>query len=300
MAWARLSLRLTAPWNRTGVEETLSKKAKAPGTEQRPPEFVEALARGLSIIESFGAGSSDMTLSEVASKVKLSPAAVRRSLITLQALGYVGQTGKRFHLKPKILSLGSAFYFSARIDELMQPELRGFVEIYGDASSVATLDGMDVIYVAHYSVQRARRPSAVVGARYPAYATSTGRVLLAGLGPSALERYFEAVEPRALTALTVASKQDLRRVLQEVAKQGYATTVDQLDYGITALAVPITDFEGRVVAALNSSGYTGRLTPEGIIAERLEALRTCAARISQTLERYPVVASLLRPPLEPA
>ena len=94
---------------------------------ERPPEFVEALAKGLAILESFDAGHPEMTLSDVARRVGLSPAAARRSLITLGELGYVGSRGKRFHLKPRVLALGSAFYFAARVEELLQPELRNLV-----------------------------------------------------------------------------------------------------------------------------------------------------------------------------
>ena len=119
--------------------------------EERPAGFVEALAKGLMILESFDSSHPEMTLSDVARKVGLSPAAARRALITLQAMGYVGQTSKRFHLRPKVMSLGFAFYFSARVDEVLQPELRHLVGTFGDASSVATLDGHDVPYVAHFS-----------------------------------------------------------------------------------------------------------------------------------------------------
>jgi DNA-binding IclR family transcriptional regulator len=132
-----------------------------------------------------------MTLSEVARRVEVTPAAARRSLITLMELGYVGQTGKRFHLKPRIMALGSAFYFAARVDELLQPDLRRIVERFGDASSVGTLDGQDVIYIAHVSVQRARRASAVAGARYPAFATSIGRVILSGLPDDRLDAWLD-------------------------------------------------------------------------------------------------------------
>src|SRR5690606_6871325 len=151
--------------------------------------FVEALAKGLAILECFDASHAEMTLSEVARRVGLSPAAARRSLITLQTLGYIGQKNRRFHLRPRVMTLGSAFYFAARIDEFLQPDLRDLVRQFGDASSVGTLEGADVIYIAHNSVQRARRAAAVVGARYPAYATSLGRVLLAGLPDAALDAY---------------------------------------------------------------------------------------------------------------
>lgn len=261
----------------------------------RPADFVEALAKGLSILEAFSAARSEMTLSEVARTVSLTPAAARRSLITLSTLGYVGQTGKRFHLKPKVMSLGSSFYFASRIEELLQPELRNIVTTFGDASSIGTLEGCDVIYVAHQSVQSARRASAVVGARYPAHATSLGRVLLAGLPEDELETFFCGLQPRPLTSRTVTDVPTLRRIVAEVRDQTYATTVDQLDYGITAIAVPIRGADGRTVGALNSSGYSGLVTPEILVAERLQALRAAASNIAQTLQRYPLLESILRP-----
>jgi len=263
-------------------------------TDDRPAEFVEALAKGLAILEAFDESQPDMSLSEVAKKVNLSPAAARRSLITLKTLGYVGQEGKRFHLRPKIMALGSSFYFSAGIAEVLQPDLRSLVERFGDASSVATLDGHNVIYVAHHSRQRARRAAAVAGAVYPAFATSMGRVLIAAKPDEELDRWLEELEPVALTSKTCLDKAHLREELMQVRANGYATTVDQLDYGITAVAVPVRDIEGRTIAALNSSGYTGLVTPEQLVEERLPELRVTASHIASQLGRYPVLATVLR------
>ena len=260
---------------------------------EKPAEFVEALAKGLAILESFDAGSMEMTLSEISRNVGHSPAAVRRSLITLSALGYVAQSGKHFHLRPKIMTLGSAFYYSARIDEVLQPFLRDLVAKFGDASSVGTLDGQDVIYIAHSSVQRARRAAAVVGARYPAYATSLGRVLLASLPAPELDAYFEKLEIKPLTSKTISEPDELREEIDRVRQEGYSTTVDQLDYGITALAVPIRAIDGRTVAALNTSGYTGMIDVEHLINERLPEMRTTASSIAHALTRYPALASVI-------
>ncbi|HMO07997.1 MAG TPA: IclR family transcriptional regulator C-terminal domain-containing protein [Paracoccaceae bacterium] len=260
---------------------------------ERHPEFVEALAKGLAILEAFDPAHPDMTLSEVARRVGLTPAAARRSLITLTELGYVGSRDKRFHLKPRIMALGSAFYYAARFDELVQPDLRNLVARFGDASSVSTLDGAEVIYVAHVSVQRARRAAAVIGARYPAHATSMGRGLLAALPPPELDALLACTALTALTSRTCTDPCELRAELGRVREQGYATTVDQLDYGITALAVPIRDAEGRTIAALNTSGYTGMVTPEHLVAERLPALREAASHIAHEIGRFPVLQSML-------
>ena len=239
----------------------------------RPDGFVEALAKGLAVLECFDATHSEMTLSEIARRVDVTPAAARRSLITLMELGYVGQAGKRFHLKPRIMALGSGFYYAARVDELLQPHLRRIVEAFGDASSVGTLDGQDVIYIAHVSVQRARRASAMAGARYPAlrhlHRAGDPRRVCPTTGWT---RGLPTFGPVALTSRTCVDKARLREEILTAREQGYATTVDQLDYGITALAVPIRNAEGRTVAALNSSGYTGMVTPDALVAERLPEL----------------------------
>lgn len=271
----------------------MSKDKKSPEVQEKPAEFVEALAKGLAILETFDSTHSDMTLSEVARRVDITPAAARRSLITLMELGYVGQTGKRFHLRPKILGLGAAFFNSAQINELLQPEVRNIVELFGDASSVGVLDGPDVIYVAHYSVQRARRATAIVGARYPAHATSLGQVLLAGLPPEAFEDYLARLTPVAFTSRTVVDKDALRDRVAQVRRQGYSTTVDELDYGITALAVPIRNRAGRHVAAVNSSGYSGLVAADQLVRERLGELSAAATRLSAQFDRYPMLESLL-------
>ncbi|MBE0412962.1 IclR family transcriptional regulator C-terminal domain-containing protein [Yoonia sp.] len=272
--------------------QSQSGRPRANGAE-KPAEFVEALAKGLAILECFDAANPEMTLSEIARKVALSPAAARRSLITLKTLGYIGQNEKRFHLRPKIMTLGSTFYFAARIDEVLQPFLRDLVAKFGDASSVGTLDGKDVIYIAHSSVQRARRAAAVVGARYPAYATSLGRVLLAGLPVDDLDAYFDGLVIEPLTAKTITDPVALRAEIDAVRDAHYSTTVDQLDYGITALAVPIRAVDGRTIAALNTSGYTGMIDADYLIRERLPEMRIAASSIAQTLTRYPALASVI-------
>lgn len=260
---------------------------------EKPGEFVEGLARGIAILESFDAAHPEMTLSDVARRCGLSPAAARRGLLTLSALGYVGQRDKRFFLRPKVMTLGSTFYFSARIGELLQPELRELVDTFGDAASIGTLDGPQVIYIASVSVQRARRAAAVIGARYPAHATSIGRVLLAGLPEDQFGAYLAGREFEKLTSRTLVDPCAIRDEVARVRENGYSTTVDQLDYGITALAVPIRGAGGRWIAALNTSGYTGMVTPEALVAERLPELRATARRIGATIAATPVIETII-------
>ena len=176
-------------------------------------EFVEALARGISVIECFDETHSEMALSEVARRTGMSPATARRSLHTLEALGYIYSVNKRFLLAPRILTLGSAYVRAAHIDEALMPELRRIVEQFGNSSSVGILDQGSVLYVAHLSEQRAARRIASVGVSYPAYATSMGRVLLAFAEPDQVDGYFKRLKPAKLTDQTETSIDRLRKIL---------------------------------------------------------------------------------------
>lgn len=257
--------------------------------EEKNAEYVEALARGLAVIEAFDEQNPEMTLTELARKVDMSPATVRRNLHTLEALGFVRRNNKHFLLAPRILTLGSAYLKAVRVDEAIMPELFRITGLFGDAANVGVLDGVNVLYIAHLSEMRAARQMASLGVTYPAYATSMGRVLLAHLSAAEIDSYFRTAEMRKLTDMTVTDEQMLRAILAEARVNGYAITVDQLDYGITALAVPIRDGAGRVVAAINTSGYSPRLKPADLLEQRLPELQVAAARVSNLLLRYPAL-----------
>ena len=252
-------------------------------------EFVEGLARGLSVIQAFDAATPELTLSDVARRTGLSPATARRSLHTLVQLGYVRCVNRRFLLTPKILTLGSAYLRSAHIEDALLPELRRLVKILGDAASVAVLNGDDILYVAHHSEQGATRPVAGTGVTYPAYATSLGRVLLAAQPDEAVARYLRTVRLERLTDVTETDPEHLLEIVRKARGDGYAIVIDQLAYGVSSIAVPIMAGPGRPIAAVNSSGYSGRLSSETLVETRLGELRRTATQISETLLRYPAL-----------
>ncbi|RAI37919.1 IclR family transcriptional regulator domain-containing protein [Rhodoplanes roseus] len=258
-------------------------------------DYVGALARGLAVIEAFGRTTPELTLSEVAQLTGMSPATARRNLHTLEELGFVKRHNKRFLLAPRVLTLGSAFLQAANVDEAVMPELRRIVTLFGDAASMATLEGTDILYIAHFSELRAARRTASVGVTYPAYATSMGRILLAGLPPAELAAYWHELRPTKLTDVTVTDRDALAAIVEEARRAGYTVAVDQLDYGITSLSVPVKNEAGRVVAAINTSGYSPRLDAQKLVEERLAELQVSAGRIAHLLARYPGLAhSLLR------
>ncbi|HEY7888599.1 MAG TPA: IclR family transcriptional regulator C-terminal domain-containing protein [Steroidobacteraceae bacterium] len=255
-----------------------------------PPSRREAmggLAKGIAVIRAFSREHPAPTLSDIARSAAIPAATARRCLLTLEDLGYVTRHGRSFLLRPKVLELGAAYLDSMDIEHLTQTHLEDLARKTGDSAAMSVLDGNDIVYVARASVRTLLRLEAHVGSRFPAHATSMGRVLLAGLSPERLEHYFETAKLMALTDKTVCDPTELRALIDECRHSGYAAVADELAYGVVALAVPVLDLSGRIVAALNSSSHSGKMTRVRLVRDRLGMLRQLSRRISADLRAIP-------------
>ncbi|HTT91255.1 MAG TPA: IclR family transcriptional regulator C-terminal domain-containing protein [Acidimicrobiales bacterium] len=224
------------------------------------PDFVRSLARGLDVIKAFGPDSPQMTLSEVARATGLSRAAARRFLLTLVDLGYMRSDGREFSLRPKVLELGYAYLAGFSLNEVAAPHLEDLVAQTRESSSVAVLDGEEIVYVVRVPTKRIMVASISVGTRFPAYATSMGRALLAYLPEEQLEMYLKNAHLQPITKRTLTDPERLRELLRTVRAQGYATTDQELEEGLRSAAVPLRDAGGTVVAAMNISVHASRVT----------------------------------------
>jgi IclR family pca regulon transcriptional regulator len=231
--------------------------ATAPVPE-RGGDFVRSFERGLAVIRAFGPDHEHLTLSEAAVRAGLTRAAARRFLLTLVDLGYVHAEGRTFSLRPRILELGYAYLSSLGLDDVATPHMEDLVERTRESSSVAVLDGDDIVYVVRVPTRRIMTVTIAVGTRFPAYATSLGRVLLAALEPAELDAYLDRVHLEPLTARTVTSAEDLRVILTGVGDDGFAIVDQELEDGLRSVAAPIRDRHQRVVAALNVSVHASR------------------------------------------
>ena len=166
-------------------------------------EFVQSLARGLQVITAFNSDRPRMSLSEVAVATGLSRASARRFLHTLVELGYVRTDGKQFELTPHVLRLGTAYLSGLGLPQLAQPHLERLSAEVGESTSAAVLDGTEIVYVARVSTRRIMTVGITVGTRFPAFATSMGRVLLAYQRPDELDDYFLTADLRPPTPRTV-------------------------------------------------------------------------------------------------
>jgi len=246
--------------------------------DARNPDYVQSLERGLAVIRAFGAEHPELRLSDVARATGLTRAAARRFLLTLVRLGYVRQDRTSFSLRPRVLELGYAYLSALSLPEVAQPHMETLVGEVNESSSVAVLDDVDIVYVARVPTQRIMTITIAVGTRLPAYATSMGRVLLAGLEPEALSERLERLELERLTATTVPDGKTLRRRIDEVRAAGWAAVDQELEQGVRSAAVPIRDGSQTVVAALNVSVHATRMTMQGLrrdVVPRL--LRTAEA-----------------------
>ena len=253
-------------------------------------EYINSLARGLSVLRAFTKEQPELTLSEVAGVTGLSPAVARRCLNTLMHLGYIGKRGKLFLLRPEMMVFASAFLESMNLEEIVRPHLQVVRDKTGDSSSLAVLSGHDILYLVHVSTNRMVRLAAGVGTRFPLYATSLGRAILAYQGKEYIEDYLRSADLKPLTEKTTATVTKLRAALNKVRKDGYASVQDELDYGIVSVAVPIFNERNEVFAAINCSTSTSRIKQNAMIESHLPVLREAAKNVEMELRRYPILA----------
>ncbi|WP_214411298.1 IclR family transcriptional regulator domain-containing protein [Sphaerisporangium fuscum] len=249
--------------------------------EELGPEFVESLARGLSVLTAFGADRPEAPLAALAEATGLPRATVRRSLITLAHLGYVAFDGRLFRPAPRVLELGFGYLSRLTLPRIAEPHIAWLVEQVHDSASMAILAGDDIQYVARVPTVRIMSVDITTGTRFPAYATSMGRVLLAGLAPEVRAASLARADLRPLTRHTITSAERLAAVLEQVAADGYALVDEELEEGLRSIAVPVRDRTGAVVAAVNVSMHASRRSAEQAREQVLPPLRAAVARIEE-------------------
>ncbi len=253
-------------------------------TEPRPT-FVQSLARGLAVIRAFDAEHPELSLSDVARMTGLNRAAARRFLHTLVELEYVRTDGRRFSLGPRVLELGYSYLSSLTLPELALPAMERLVERVHESCSMAVLDGGEVVYVARVPTKRIMSVTISVGTRFPAYATSMGRVLLAHQPSDWLDSYLARARLEPLTPRTVTDPERLREILDQVRSDGYCLVDEELEVGLRSMAAPIRGKQGRVLAAINVSAHISRGPAELIRKDLLPPLLDTAHEISNDVDR---------------
>jgi IclR family pca regulon transcriptional regulator len=268
------------------MANTPARAAAAPSRDAGSPirrEFVQSIERGFAVIKAFSSQTESLTIADVSRRTALSRAVARRFLLTLGDLGYVATDGRSFRLTPRVLDLGFTFLSTMRLPNVAQPVMEELVSALHESCSVSMLDGQEIVYVVRVPAKRIMSISLAVGTRLPAYPTSMGRVLLAGLEPPELEHYLAAAVLRPLTPKTVIDKGELRRIVAQVRERGWCSVDQEVEVGLRSVAAPIRDRSGRTIAAINMSSHVSRISLKDMRAQHLPAVIQAAARISASL-----------------
>jgi IclR family transcriptional regulator, pca regulon regulatory protein len=244
------------------------------------PDFVESLARGLDVLRCFDESRREMSLAEVAVATGLARPTARRLLLTLEELGYVRSLDGAFSLTPKVITLGTAYVASLGLWEVARPHLEALVRQTGESSSMAQLDGGDIIYVARVSVPKIIALRVDIGTLFPAPQTSQGKVLLAALSAEELDRVLKIPSRSGLPRYIGKTRATLDEELTQVRARGWALADEELAPGVRSIAVPVRDGTGTVRAAMNVTVHAAETSTEKLLDQHLPKLLRAAGDVS--------------------
>lgn len=244
------------------------------------PDFVESLARGLDVLACFDAQHRALTLTQVASAAGLARPTARRLLLTLEELGFVRSTDGTFELTPKVLTLGMAYFGALGLWEIARPHLEALVRRTGESSSMAQLDGSDIVYVARVAVPKIIALRVDIGTRFPAAQTSQGKILLAALPPEQVGPTLAEPSRSGLPPYIGRSEAQLLEELTQVRARGWALADEELAPGVRSVAVPVRDGTGAVRAAMNVTVHAAETSTDKLLGEHLPLLLRTAGDVS--------------------
>ena len=248
-------------------------------------DYVSSLARGLDVLRAFNQTRRKMTLSEVAAETGNTRAGARRILLTLVREGYAVADGRLFDLTPKVLELGFSVLSSKGTWDIARPFIEHLSEETRESVSAAILDKYDVVYVSGTQAHRVISVGITVGRRFPAHATATGRVLLAGLPEEQWPEMLRVIPLEPVTERTVTDRSQFRKILQGVREQGWSLVDQELATGLMSLAVPLYLSSGLMVGAVNVGVPTLRMSPEEMVEDLLPKLQETVTNITLALRR---------------
>lgn len=247
------------------------------------PNYVTALARGLSVLRALNAAGRPLTNSEVAQATGLTRATARRLLLTMASAGYLHCDGRNFSLSPRVMDLGMGYFTSKPIWEIAQPVMKRLVDIFDESCSLSVLDGNDAVYIARVPPKHMITIPVPIGTRIPAFVNAMGRVMLANLPQQEIDRRLSELSLQPYTSQTVVDPDQLRELLATVRAKDYALALHEMHEGRGSIAVPVRDKQGNVHAAMNIAAMLSRVDADRLQGEVLTRLREAAHEIGNAL-----------------
>ncbi|WP_255950542.1 IclR family transcriptional regulator domain-containing protein [Streptomyces odontomachi] len=241
-------------------------------------DYSEALERGLLVLTAFERAEERLTQAQVARKLELPRATVRRALLTLAHLGYVVPEDRAYRLGPKVLTLASAYLTTNPVSQVVQPVCDRLAEEFQASCTVAVLDGAAAVMIARALPRHALPLGQGIGFQVPAARSALGLALLSGLDEE--RRHHHLVAHAGLDDGAVAA---LETRIAAAAEAGHAYVADDVEAGFHSLAVPLRRWDGTVVAALNMGTGVERIPAAQMHERVLPVLRETAAALQPQL-----------------
>lgn len=227
----------------------------------------------------FDRDNPSMTNAEISSRIGVSRAAVRRTLITLVDLGYMVKTSRNYRLTPKILDLGFSFLSSLNLDERIQISLDRISNEVNESCALGVLDNTDIRYLVTSNPRQRKVPLMLsVGNKIPSLNTAMGKVYLSQMDNDEIKRIISESKP-----LSRLDEDRLQNEFKQIRELGYVVTEGSYEKGINGIAVPVFKEKGKVVAALGIIANGIRAPREVLIGEFLPVLKNSSKEVGQAL-----------------
>ncbi|WP_371375206.1 IclR family transcriptional regulator [Sporomusa aerivorans] len=225
---------------------------------------IQSLARAIQIMEFIAKNHNSASLTQISQNLGLSKSTVHGLITTLEDFNYVYQdqvTGL-YQLGLKLFEMGQVVYSSMDLRSVAYPILVELSEKYQETVHLALLSGPEVVYVEKVDSSRSVRIISQIGGRNPTYCTGVGKVLLAGLTESEVEKIVKSTGMKKFTPNTIDNMTRLKKCLAEIAQKGYAYDLEEIEIGLRCVAAPIKNHLGKTIAGISLSGPTNRITDE--------------------------------------
>jgi DNA-binding IclR family transcriptional regulator len=249
--------------------------------------IVPALAQGLDILSLFGGEDRSFTAPEIARRLSLPRTKVFRLLQTLLSMDYLrcGEDKRHFTLGPALLRGGFQYLASLDIVEVAQPILERLRDRTGLSSHMVIRDRREIVYVSRFAARSTIASSVNIGTRFPVHATIVGRMTILDLDDAALAELFRGQPMQRFTRQTPTTLKALKALLKEDRARGYAVSDAFFEESVSAIAAPVRDGAGRIVAAINVTSVNARIDEQAMHGELKEAVLAAAGEISCWLAR---------------
>jgi IclR family pca regulon transcriptional regulator len=251
-------------------------KLKRNEREERATDHVESLDRGLRLLQMFGTTSGPMTLSDLARAAALPRATARRILFTLERGGFVASDGKLFTLTPHVLTLAASYLRSNQVVAVLQPILDRIATAAQEISSLAVLDGDEVVFIARGIPTRVFSTGLDIGYRLPAFCTSVGRAMLGQFDNAELVSRLATMAREPMTPHTVTDPKLLLAAIIADREKGYSLVDREAEAHFRSISVPVRRYDNAVVAAINMGAHVDRVSTGELIDRLLPLLRSGA------------------------